>query len=123
MVVSLCGAVSGFVNALLEGDLRLPHREDDSYSSGWIGDVLVGAVAALVLWAAYHPSSRFAVIGESISDTKGILTIAEMAGSIVAGIGGARLLSGKVKKIGFRNARVPRSKRATPVPHFNTQTT
>ncbi len=98
LVVSLCGAVGGFVNALLEGDLRLPHRDDDTYSPGWIGNVLVGAVAALVLWGAYHPSSRFAVVGERISDTKGILTIAEMAGSIVAGIGGARLLSSKVKK-------------------------
>jgi hypothetical protein len=99
LVVSLCGALGGFVNALLAGDLHLPHREeDDLYSPGWIGNVVVGAVAALVFWGLYGPSSKVAVIGEGAAAGKVVLTIAEVAGSIVTGIGGARILSGEVEK-------------------------
>jgi hypothetical protein len=99
LVVSLCGAVGGFVNSLLAGNLHLPHREDDTlYSPGWIGNVVVGAVAALVFWGLYGPLSKVAVIGEGGSATKSVLTIAEVAGSIVTGIGGGRILSNEVEK-------------------------
>lgn len=99
LIVASCGAVGGFVNALLAGDLHLPHREDDTlYSPGWIGNVVIGAVAALVFWGLYGPMAKVAVIGPGNTAGQVTLTIAEVAGSIVTGIGGGRILSNEVEK-------------------------
>jgi uncharacterized membrane protein YjfL (UPF0719 family) len=106
VVVSLSGALGGFVNAFLTGSLHLPRRTEDRYAPGWIGNVVVGAVVAFLLWDLYDPSSTAAVIGEGSSNAKGILTIAEVAGSIVVGIGAARLLSSGVEKKGLVNLKL-----------------
>ena len=98
VIVSACGGIGGFVNALLAGDLRLPHREDNLYSPGWIGNVVIGAAAALVFWGLYGPMAKVAVIGSGDASPHVALTIAEVAGSIVTGIGGGRILSGEVEK-------------------------
>lgn len=99
ILVSVCGGVGGFVNALLAGDLHLPHREDSSvYSPGWVGNVVIGAVAALVVWGLYGPMAKVALIGPANAVNPVTFTIAELAGSIVTGIGGGRILSGEVEK-------------------------
>jgi hypothetical protein len=99
VVVSVSGAVGGFVNALLAGDLHLPHREHETlYSPGWIGNVVIGAVAALVVWGLYGPMAKVAVISSGNVSTPVALTIAEVAGSILTGIGGGRILSSEVEK-------------------------
>jgi hypothetical protein len=99
LIVASCGALGGFVNALLAGDLHLPHREDETlYSPGWIGNVVIGSVAALVFWGLYGPMAKVAVIGSGSTSAQVTLTIAEVAGSIVTGIGGGRILSGEVEK-------------------------
>jgi heme/copper-type cytochrome/quinol oxidase subunit 1 len=99
LIVLVCGGVGGFVNALLAGDLRLPRRDADMYSPGWIGNVIIGAVAALVFWGIYGPMAKVAVIGPDTNEaTKAIFTISELAGSVVTGIGGGRILSSEVEK-------------------------
>jgi len=99
VLVCVFGAVGGFVNALLAGDLHLPTREGNLYSPGWIGNVVIGAVAALVFWGLYGPMAKVAVIGgDGGSAGKVIFTIAELAGSVVTGIGGGRILSSEVEK-------------------------
>lgn len=98
LLVLACGAVGGLVNALLAGDLHLPHREENIYSPGWIGNVVVGAVAALVFWGLYGPMAKVAVIGNTAPDIPAAFTIAELAGSVVTGIGGGRILSNEVDK-------------------------
>src|SRR4051794_36055270 len=97
-LVLACGAVSGFVNALLAGDLHLPRRDEDVYSPGWIGNVVVGAVAALVFWGLYGPMAKTAIVGPRSPNIQVILTVAELAGSVVTGIGGGRILSSEVEK-------------------------
>lgn len=100
VLVCLSGAVGGFVNALLAGDLHLPHRaEGNLYSPGWVGNVVVGSVAALVFWGLYGPMAKVAIIGGDASATaKAIFTVSEIAGSVVTGIGGGRILSSEVDK-------------------------
>src|SRR5258708_2597924 len=93
IVVSVCGAVGGFINAFLTGHLHLPRPTPDTYSPGWMANVAIGAVAAFALWAIYDASSAVAVIGEGGPRTKGILTLAEVAASVALGIGAARLLA------------------------------
>jgi hypothetical protein len=97
-MVCACGAIGGFVNALLAGDLHLPHREENVYSPGWIGNVVIGAVAALVVWGLYGPMAKVALIGQTAPGVQVVFTFAELAGSIVTGIGGGRILSSEVQK-------------------------
>jgi hypothetical protein len=99
ILVCVSGAIGGFVNALLAGDLHLPHREGNLYSPGWIGNVVIGAVAALVFWGLYGSMAKVAVVGGAAGATaQAIFTIAELAGSVVTGIGGGRILSSEVEK-------------------------
>lgn len=99
LVVSGCGAIGGFVNALLAGELHLPHRESGNlYSPGWIGNVVIGAVAALVFWGLYGPLAKVAVLGATSASEHIAFTVAELAGSVVTGIGGGRILSSEVEK-------------------------
>ena len=98
ILVCACGGIGGFVNALLAGDLHLPHREGNIYNPGWIGNVIVGAVAALVFWGLYGPMAKVAVIGQVAPDVHVAFTVAELAGSVVTGIGGGRILSNEVEK-------------------------
>ena len=99
VVITFCGGVGGFVNALNAGDLHLPHRQPGNvYSPGWIGNVIIGAVAALVLWGLYGPMAKVAVIGTPAATVQVSLTFADMAGSILTGIGGARILSNEIEK-------------------------
>lgn len=98
LLVLACGGLGGLVNALLAGDLHLPHREENIYSPGWIGNVVVGAVAALVFWGLYGPMAKVAIIGTAVSNVPAVFTIAELAGSVVTGIGGGRILSSDVEK-------------------------
>src|SRR5437870_5406460 len=98
LLVLACGGLGGLVNALLAGDLHLPHREENIYRPGWIGNVVVGAVAALVFWGLYGPMAKVAIIGTAASNVPVAFTIAEIAGSVVTGIGGGRILSSEVEK-------------------------
>ena len=88
-----CGGLGGFVNALLAGDFHLPRRQENSYSTGWIGDVLVGAMAAVVFWGLYGPTVNVAVAGTAVRNVPVAFTIAQLAGFLTIGIGGARILS------------------------------
>jgi hypothetical protein len=98
IVVSLCGLLGGFVNAFLAGSLHLPRCTAETYAPGWMGDMTIGAIAALVLWSLYDPASRAAVIGGASSHTNGILSFAEIAASVAVGAGAARILARRVDK-------------------------
>lgn len=98
LLVLACGGLGGLANALLAGDLHLPHREENLYNPGWIGNVVIGAVAALVFWGLYGPMAKVAVIGSTASNVPVAFTIAELAGSVVTGIGGGRILSSEVDR-------------------------
>jgi len=105
-IVVVCGGIGGFINALMAGDLRLPHRDEASnlYSPGWAGNVAVGAIAALVYWALYGPLAKMSLFGVSPA-VQPTFTLAELAGSIVTGIGGGRILSNEVDKKALEKSR------------------
>jgi len=104
LVVLGCGAAGGFVNALLAGDLHLPHREASIYSPGWIGNVAIGAVAALIYWGLYGPLAKTTILGDGAA-LQASLTMSELAGSIVTGIAGGRILTSEVDKKVLAKAR------------------
>lgn len=89
VVAIIVGLVGGGVNAILfGGGFALPRRisgEDDEtiWDPGFLGTILVSAVAAFLAWA-YSTDASF-------SDQ--ILNVKPIAGALVAGIAGSRALT------------------------------
>ena len=83
IVIVVSGGIGGFANALNAGDLHLPHRAGNVYSPGWIGNVIIGAIAAVVWWGLYGPMAKVALIGESANVVPISMTFADVAGAIL----------------------------------------
>jgi len=112
--VAIAGAAGGVVNSLLaDNGFRLPQSEPAGdttiYRPGWIGNVVVGMVAAVVSWGLYGPLASYyvAVSGglKAAAATEPIgLTLSTLVGAVLIGIGGARWLSSAVDEKVLRAA-------------------
>jgi hypothetical protein len=98
-IVLVAGCLGGLVNALLAGELKLPHLDVAAHvlRPGWAGNVVIGGIAALVFWALYGPFAKTPILGPA-AVPKISLTLSELAGSVLTGIGGSRLLMAEVEK-------------------------
>lgn len=90
-VAFVCGAVGGLGLGLLqEKGLEMPHRYEDTgitfMDLGFIADILVGALAAIIVYALNQPA--------------GVLQL--FAAAITAGIGGSAILKGYIKDTAAR---------------------
>ena len=103
LVIAGLGAVGGLVNSAIAGEFALPHidREAKVWRPGWIGNVVVGAVAAPVIWGIYGPLAGHAITGSDKID----LTLAQVFVSIVIGLGGGRILTLEAQKQAERVAK------------------
>jgi hypothetical protein len=102
-VIAGLGALGGLVNCAIAGEFALPHidRQAKVWRPGWIGNVVVGAVAAPVIWGIYGP-----LAGHSVTGTEAIeLTLAQVFISIVIGLGGGRILTLEAQKQAERVAK------------------
>ncbi len=100
--IATAGAAGGVINALLEAEglvlWRLQSLPDGSriVRPGFLGNVLVGSVTSLVLGGLYSP---LVTVSLSAAEPVGVtLTIGMLAGALLSGVGGARVLTGEVKK-------------------------
>jgi hypothetical protein len=108
--IFFAGALGGAVNALMtDNGFLMPKSERSSGGTnilrpGCLGNVLIGAVAAVVSWGLYGPLSTYFIAGTSAalaansSPEKVGLSLASLIGAVLVGIGGARWLSGEVDK-------------------------
>jgi hypothetical protein len=94
------GSLGGVLNAITtDNGFIVPQfaKMDGTGASIWrpgvIGNVVVGAIAALVSWALYGPAA-----GLPLGDFKADLTWAGFASGVLVGMGGARWLSSEVDK-------------------------
>jgi hypothetical protein len=115
VVVFLAGCIGGSVTGLVAlawsstnatseecreknpGRLGLTYKNPgcETVFAGLAGHVLVGGLAAFVNWGLYGPFSGFAVLGVAPhggSLMEPFLTVGQLAGSIVLGIGGPAFL-------------------------------
>lgn len=115
-LIALMGAVGGLVNALMsDNGFALPRREPVGESSivrpGFLGNTLLGAVAAIMFWGLYGPYAEVNVVGEdprSDPDVAGATreetdeqfgeTLSGLVAAIVIGAGGARVITPEVDK-------------------------
>jgi H+/Cl- antiporter ClcA len=87
------GAVGGIANCAITGEFALPHfdKENRTWRPGWIGNVIVGAIAAVVVGGMYGPLAKY-VVNQS-PQTLPPLELAQLLGAIVVGLGGGNILT------------------------------
>jgi hypothetical protein len=93
LFVAGLGGIGGLANCLVSGELSLPHidRNTKTWRPGWVGNVIVGAVAAVVVWGIYGPFSSFDIIKSDFTQVS--ITIAQLLSSLVIGFSGGRILT------------------------------
>lgn len=99
------GALGGVVNALLtDNGFILPKKEQQDNTKiirpGFLVNIFIGGVAALVSWGLYGPFAAVFIIGgtndPNLYSTG--LSLSSVVGGLLVGVGGARWLSNEVDK-------------------------
>ena len=105
LVIAGAGAAGGLVNALLtDNGFVLPKYvvADPArvWKPGFLGNVIIGAAAALVTWGLYGRWAGAVIAGAPPGSTsaKFYETLSGFTGAFLAGIGGARILTAEVDK-------------------------
>ena len=107
LLIAAAGAVGGIVNALMtDKGFFLPRKEQVGsiriIRPGWIGNVVIGAIAATISWGLYGPLAAYFITGTAeamkANPDKIGLTLSSLVGGILIGIGGARWLTDEVDK-------------------------
>ncbi len=109
LAVFAAGGVGGVVNALMtDNGFALPRFEQATTGvnilrPGFVGNVIIGAVAALISWGLYGPLATYVVLGsddalKTNSSAAIGLSLASLVGAALIGIGGARWLTNEVDK-------------------------
>lgn len=98
--VIIAGAIGGVVNSLIKDSgfvIPGPEQVGDVtvYQTGYIGNIVIGAVAALVSWGLYGPFATYFIIGgTSTGDFSNVgLTLSAFVGAILVGIGGSQWIT------------------------------
>ena len=95
-MVLISGALGGLLNAYLQdGGFKLPGFQvlvdgQRIFRPGFLGNVLVGLVAAVVMWGLYGTPSPPAGVHWQWAG--------HVAASILAGVGGSRVLTSQIDK-------------------------
>jgi hypothetical protein len=101
--IGVAGAIGGLLNALLASEGLVIARIEQLpgggriWRPGFIGNVAIGAVTAVVLAGLYSPLGSVG-LGSANPPGSATLTIGALAGALLSGIGGARLLTSEVQK-------------------------
>lgn len=115
VLIALLGGAGGVVNALLtDNGFALPRRETAGGARilrpGFLGNIMLGAVAAVVFWGLYGPFAEVNVVGEdprAQPDVAGATreengrfgeTLSGFITAVVIGAGGARVITSEVDK-------------------------
>lgn len=107
-IVFAAGVVGGALNAFISDNgfivpQRLKVDDAEILRPGFLGNMLVGGVAAVVSWGLYGPLSAALVVGSSTSSTGGAaadpgLSLGSLVGAVLVGVGGAKWLTNEVDK-------------------------
>jgi hypothetical protein len=93
LLIAALGALGGVVNCAISGEFVSPQfdRAAGIWRPGWIGNVLIGAVAAVVVWGVYGPAASFDIVHGTADDVH--VTIAQLLSSLVIGLSGGKILT------------------------------
>ena len=96
-LVLLAGAIGGLANALLVDDglksgyvQTLPSGQKIR-RLGWLGNTFIGIVAGFIMWVLYG----------NLNLAEGPEILRAFVGSLIAGVGGGRIITGELNKRTF----------------------
>lgn len=101
------GALGGLINAFIsDNGLRIPGLEKVNGSKiirlGFIGNCVIGAVAAALSWGLYGPFADMYIIGGSssqdVTSQKLGLTILALLSAVLVGFSGVRWITNEAEK-------------------------
>ncbi len=112
VVVFVSGGIGGIANALMsDNGFILPkkiHTQGGGgvWRPGFLGNVLIGGIAAVISWGLYGPFAAYPLLGGAAPAGAGpvSLTLSALVGAVLVGVGGARWLSNEVDKTLLRVA-------------------
>ncbi|MGH8910730.1 MAG: hypothetical protein ACRD0K_30605 [Egibacteraceae bacterium] len=113
-LVAIAGAIGGAMAALLSEDrgLLLPTRVTEATGTvvrpGFLGLMVVGAVAAVMSWGLYGPLAQENLAGGPDDGPRGGygITLGAFTGAVLIGVGGPKWLTSQVDKTLLRQAAV-----------------
>jgi hypothetical protein len=107
-IVFGAGVFGGIVNALIsDNGFVFPRREQIPATQGrilrpgFLGNMLIGGIAAVVSWGLYGPAGTFCIkCAGSVPESSAVpsLTVAAVMGALLVGVAGARWLTNEVDK-------------------------
>jgi hypothetical protein len=106
-MVFVAGAIGGLVNNLIGNNgLLLPSKVDKGdgtsiFLPGFVGNLLVGAVAASVSWLLYGPLSQVSI---GTPPGTAVMVLATLGGAVLVGMVGSAWLKNAVAKNVFQAA-------------------
>ncbi len=111
VVVFVAGGIGGVINALMsDNGFVLPKSADTGEGRivrpGFLGNILIGGVAALISWGLYGPFAAYPLIGGAAASGAEpvMLSLSGFVGAVLVGVGGARWLTNEVDKSLLRAA-------------------
>jgi hypothetical protein len=109
LYVALAGGIGGVVNALInDKGFRMPGKVtvdgNTIFQPGWIGNVVLGAIAAAISWGLYGPLATHVIAGadeasKNPANSDGVvLVLSSLVGAALVGVAGARWFTNEVDK-------------------------
>lgn len=93
LIILIAGAAGSFVNVFIgDSGLHLPKMENEVFHPGFLGTMLVGALAALGSWGAAKAITIFGVNAQMTFST------GDIANALLVGFGGAKWFKCETEK-------------------------
>ena len=105
-IIALLGALGGITNSTIAGEFTLPELdlENHLWKPGWLGNVLVGALTAVIIAGMYGPMAQYDVIQNQ--GTPPSLKLSELMGAVIIGMGGGNILTQLAQKQAERISKI-----------------
>lgn len=113
-VIAAAGAFGGLINVMLgnPGTFKFPKSNHGVVQLGVVGNVVIGAFAAVTTWGLYGRLKDAVVLGTNPgAGLPANLTVTALIGAALAGPGGAKVISNEIDKPAHRvtSPRAPNS--------------
>ena len=109
-LVAILGMAGGLTNCFLAGGFTSPQSDTKGkvWKPGWIANIVIGGIAAVVVWCFYGPASSYDLVKDGVIDCH--LPVAQIASSILVGISGAKILTTMAQRQAERAAKIDLAK-------------
>ena len=104
-LVVISGIVGGLLNCAMTGEFVMPKIDPLTriWKVGWIGNVFIGGLSALVVWGMNGPLANFDIFSpNTVSLT---LTVSQIVSNILVGMGGGNIITQMAQKQAERYAK------------------